>query len=117
MSDESRPASNENLGASTAYDTMKAMYLQADPRLKGNPRAYIALTDAMFDNYMFYLAEKQISFNAEPTLEGGSVIKNSFFGIDVIKRNDWSPQQSAAFLVPTRLILDDNVFLWLLKFV
>lgn len=79
-----------NLADSTAYDTMKAMYLSADPRLKSDPTAYFALTDAMFDNYAFYLAEKQTSHSIDYLLDGSRIIKNSFFGIDVIARPDWS---------------------------
>lgn len=82
------------LGASTAYDTLKAMYLNADPRLKNDPTAYFGLTSEMFDNYLFYMIDvtKNSAIAVEQMETGGRAIMGvgSFMGISVIERPDWT---------------------------
>ena len=82
------------LGSSVAYDTLKAMYLNADSRLKNDPNVYFAVTSEMFDNYLFYMQEitKNSAIAVDQLETGGRAITGvgSFMGIDVIERPDWT---------------------------
>ena len=93
---EATKAAQGVLGASTAYDTLKAMVEGADARLSAYANAVFQVTRSLYDNLNAYLESKSLNAGfLERTENGVSGLK--YRGIPIIVRHDWDRNIRAWF--------------------
>ena len=106
----STAAAQAALGATVAYDTMRDLYENADPRLSSDPDVRFIVTKSIYDNYLAYREAKTGVSEAFIELTGG-VKAPAFRGIPIIKvdlmdryiRADFKP--AAVYDKPHRVLM------------
>lgn len=78
----------QELAAGKANTMLRAMYKNADPRLRGHADVQIVLTDSLWQNYFDYLEDTQKTGGITEVLEDGRTVLK-YRGINVINEAEW----------------------------
>jgi hypothetical protein len=88
-------SAQDNLASDAALKALRALYQNADKRLKGDPNKVFVITDSLYDNLETYLESQQVSSSFDRIEAGSNGLR--YRGVPIIKFDFWDRYIRAYF--------------------